>query len=508
RPLELAVKSNKRIRRTQVMRWGGGLLAFVIINAVLRLLLLPVNTGEYTDGVLQLTQFYEPTAIWPPLYTALCWPLSLIVGQMWSGRIISVLFSSAAVIPIYMMALRCFGARAAVFAALVYTVAPASLRWAPRVMTDATFSFFFWCACERLLAAQAALDRDEANRSLAWACAWGTLATATRYQGFMLIPPVIAVAIYLWRTQRFFPLKGVMSILMYSLILPWLLHVGTLHATQFEQRTAGLGMWKTFLITAEPFVLYMPYFLTYPVAILAMLGMNQGRSRPRHSMMPITLYVFAVLLVTQSLFASFQERYFLPFFGLCYIWAGLGLAIVDHRYRRKYPRIRPYVPIVTAVWSLFISALVMIGSREAFGDVRAAAKYIKEYSRQSSAERVYTNEGWTAIQSRATIAPQMRFFSGRMIYYLGDEYFEGSIPLREGDIVVLSSRYGAEVQGPVLAQHYRLKELKTFSSVVTPIFPDIMSIPRTDQSMMAWAYRYEPQQFFTTVLRVEAVLGR
>ena len=293
------MKENKRIRRTQVKRWGGGLLAFVIINFVLRMLLIPINAGEYTDGILQLTQFYEPTSLWPPLYTALCWPLSLIVGPLWSGRVVSALFSTAAVIPIYLMALRCFGARAAVFAALMYTVAPVSLRWAPRVMTDATFSFFFWCACDRILAAQAALDRAEANRALAWACAWGTLATATRYQGFMLIPPVVAVAIYHWVQHKFFPLKGVMSILMYTLIVPWLLHVGMLHGQQFEERTANLGA-QMLLIVGEPFLLYIPYFLTYPVALLTMLGMNQGRARPRHSMMPITLYVLAVLLDRKS----------------------------------------------------------------------------------------------------------------------------------------------------------------------------------------------------------------
>ncbi|MCC6546376.1 glycosyltransferase family 39 protein [Candidatus Sumerlaeota bacterium] len=502
------MKENKRIRRTQMKRWGSGLLVFIIVNVVLRALLLPINAGEYTDGILQLTQFYEPTAIWPPLYTALCWPLSLLVGEMWSGRIVSVLFSSAAVIPIYLIALRCFGARSAVFAALVYTVSPVSLRWAPRVMTDATFSFFFWCACDRILAAQAAMERNDANKALAWACAWGTLATATRYQGFMLIPPVLAVAIYHWVYHRFFPAKGVLSILFYSLLLPWLLHVGMLHGRQFDERTAGLGTWMTFLITAEPFVLYMPYFLTYPVALLTMLGMNRGRSRPRHSMMPLTLYVFVVLLVAQSLFASFQERYFLPFFGLCYIYAGLGMAIVDYRYWRRAPRLRPYIPILTCAWSLFVAALVLIGSREAFSDVRAAAKYVKSLAPQDDEERVYTNEGWWNIHTRATSAPQMRFFSGRMIYSLGDEYIDGRIPLRKGDLVVLSSRYDNGTQMPRLMQHYRLQRLGMYSAAVTPVFPDIMSIPGTDQSMMAWAYRYVPQNFSTAVYRVEGMTGR
>jgi hypothetical protein len=499
------VRENKRIRQTQAIRWGGGLLLFVIVNFVLRAALLPVNQAEYTDGILQLTQFSQPTGLWPPLYTALCWPLSLLVGPMWSGRIVSVIFSTAAVIPIYLLALRSFGARAAIFAALVYTVAPTSLRWAPRVMTDATFTFFFWCACERLIAAQGSRDEGYVNKALAWACAWGTLASLTRYQGLLLAPPVLVLAIVHWRLNRFFPLRGVLCLLFYALVGVWLIHAGTIHGGQYEQRTAQVGLWMTFLVSAEPFVLYMPYFLTYPVALLVMLGLNQARARPRHMMIPLTTYIFIVLVIAQSLFASFQERYFLPFFGFLYIWAGVGLAIVDHRYRRRFPRLRPYIPIITVAWSLFISALVIIGSRQAFGDIRAASRYVASLTATNPAERVYGNEQYPlpGPPNRASHAPKMNFFSRRPVYLLSDEYFAGTVRLEPGDLVMLSSRHGAEFHLEALLRLYDLEELKVFDSTVTPVFPDIMSIPGTDQSAMAWLYRYVPQHFYTAVYRVK-----
>lgn len=500
------MKENKRIRRTQQLRWGGALLFFVLLNFFLRTALLPINRAEYTDGILQLTQFVEPSGIWPPLYTALCWPFSLLVSPVWSGRIVSMVFSSLAVIPLYLMARRSFGMRAAVFTALVYTVAPVSLRWSTRVMTDATFSFFFWFACERLMLAQGSRSRDEVNLALAWACGFGALAALTRYQGLLLTLPVLAIAFMHWKVDRFFPLKGVMALLFYSPVGVWLVHMGTIHAGQFASRTTGIGPWMTFLVSAEPFVLYMPYFLTYPVALLVMLGLNQGRARPRFTMIPLTLYVFVVLLVAQSLFASFQERYFLPLFGILYIWAGLGMAIVDHRFRRKRHFLRPYVPLGTVIWCLFISAIVLIGGREAFGDIRDAGMYIRSNPDMRGSGRIYCNEIYP-LPSKDITAPKLRYFSRHAIYYLSDEYYSRDLPLESGDILVMSSRHNGDAQLAVLSRYYTIEEIKRFESVVTPVFPDIMAIPGTDQSALAWMYRYVPQDFHTSIVRIKSVGG-
>ncbi len=151
---------NKSMKRRKMLRMGFMLTVILIINVVLKFAIIWINNGEYTDGVLQVTQFellynrQAGGAIWPPLYSAIVWPFSFIFGQLWAARFVSTVFSIAAVVPLFLLAKRCFGVRPALFTALLYTVAPAALRWSPRMMTEATFTFFFWFAIERLLAVQ------------------------------------------------------------------------------------------------------------------------------------------------------------------------------------------------------------------------------------------------------------------------------------------------------------------------------------------------------------------
>ena len=48
-------------------------VGFLAFNAIFRLVLLNINQGEYTDGILQIEPFSRPNSFWPPLYTALVW---------------------------------------------------------------------------------------------------------------------------------------------------------------------------------------------------------------------------------------------------------------------------------------------------------------------------------------------------------------------------------------------------------------------------------------------------
>lgn len=496
----------KRRRRTQRVRWAMGLAIFLSINLVLRLLLTMVNEAEYTDGILQLIQFREFTGIYPPVYTAFTWPLAHLIGPLWSGRIISALFSAGAVVPIYLIALRSFGMRAAVFSALVYTVAPVSLRWAPRVMTDATFSFFFWFACERLVAAQGAQTQKKTDWALLGACIFGAAAALTRYQGLLLAIPPLIIAVYKYRSRGFVPWKGLIGLLLYGLAPAWSLYAGNIHGEQFLERTGGVGPWLTFLLTGEPFFWTIPYFLTYPVFILAAVGMFVGHARRRYRMTPITIYVFAVLLIAHSLFASFQERYFLPLYGLLYIWAGVGMAVVDDRCRRRRPWLRPYTPILMVIWSLMISTFVLLGSRGAFSDIRKASEFAAEVIDEQEGGVIYTNEIYRREgESRPRIAAtKVSFFSGKPAQYLALEFLSGEETLAPGDVVVFSS--WDAVSGASLAQLnrlYALERIGTFTTVVTPIFPDNMESQILRQTPLALLYRYVNQNFQTDVFRVK-----
>lgn len=497
----------KRIRQRQQLRWGAVLILFVLINLVLRAPLLFLNKAEYTDGILQLIQFRENTGIYPPLYTAIVWPFSFLFDQLWAGRFISYLFSVAAVIPLYLMARRSFGMRAAVFTAIVYTVAPESLRWSTRVMTESMFSFFFWFALERLLCAQGARDRDSANFSLVLASVLGTLAALTRYQGMMLLPFILGLAVFLGHVRGVWAIKGILSTLLFALVPLWSLYAGNIHGSQFAERTRDLGPLMTFVNFAEPFVLLMPYFLTYPVAVFVFVGFNVGRARNTYMMTPMTLYVFVVLLVFQSLFASFQERYFYPFFGILFIWAGLGLAVVDDRCRRRAPRWRFYAPTIVVVWSLFISALVLLGSREAFGDIADAARRAGSVSRAEGGTPVYTNELYRLERDgQPRIAgTKVSFFAGLEAEFLTPEHYMGIKRIPDGALIVFSARDDYAQMRGALEGRYQLEVVETFGAVLTPVFPDLMQNRGMEQSPAAWLFRYQPQHFETTVYRVQGM---
>lgn len=498
-------KRNDKIRRTQLLRWGSTLILFLILNAIIRLPLIPINQGEYTDGVLQLTQFSNPTGIYPPLYTAICWPLSFLVGQLWSGRIISTLFSIAAVIPLYLIALRSFGMRAALYTAMIYTVAPVALRWSPRLMTEATFSFFFWFACERLLAAQGTNDKKKANEALLLACLLGSMAALTRYQGMMLALPVVGVAVWQWFTNRFIPWKGLAGLALFALPVLWSMHAGNIHGSQFAER-AGDSAIMTMILNAEPFFLLTPYFLTYPVALMVMIGLNCGRSRPRRNPLALTIYTLVVLLAVQSLFGSFQERYFLPLYGLLFTWAGLGLAVSDDRLRRRRSFLRPFVPITVLTWSMIVSVMVLLGSRGAFGDIAQASRFA---AGEVGDGLILTNEIYRpGPEGHPPIAAdKVAFFAKKDTVFLDEDFYTGWKSLEAGDYLVMSAIYGGDQQVEFFRERYELELVGSFQSRIIPVFPDLMTIPGTAQSPAAWLYRYHPQVFRTDVWRVNRERG-
>ena len=183
------------------------LTGLLIAAAVIRLVTLPLNAAEYTDGVLQVTQFENPTGIWPPLYTGLVWPLHFVLGHLWAGRLVSAVASVLALVPLYLLARRMFGGRAALFAGLFYLTAPVANRWGIRVMTEATFSVFFFWACERICAAWDETDASSAERAFGGAIIAAVLAALTRYQGLLFTIPLFILFFHLSKKQKNDPLE-------------------------------------------------------------------------------------------------------------------------------------------------------------------------------------------------------------------------------------------------------------------------------------------------------------
>src|SRR5690606_21790656 len=115
---------------------------------------------------------------------------------------VSAICSGAAIIPLYFMARRAYGTRAALYTGIFYITAPVAARWGIRLMTDATFSLFFFWACERVCSVADERDVRVAKRGVLFAALFATLAALTRYQGLMLVPPVLVAAAIVWRRFR------------------------------------------------------------------------------------------------------------------------------------------------------------------------------------------------------------------------------------------------------------------------------------------------------------------
>ena len=510
------------------------------VNLLLRLALTPLNAGEYTDGILQVQQFQEPVGIWPPLYTALVYPLHFVFGYLWAGRLISAFASALAVWPIYRMAQRAFGTRAALYAGLFYTVAPISLRWAPRVMTDATFSLFFFWAVERLAFAADEREEGTARRALSFGTMFAVLASLVRYQGLLLFGPVVVCTWIIWRRFMRIPIKPMVGLLGLAVLPLWVYLNGFIHGDQFAERAFGenLATWKVLLLNGEAFVAYTPYFLTYPVMVWATVGMFWSRMRRGPFFGWTMVLVFAVILLAQSAFSSFQSRYFLPLFGFFWVLAGAGMWAVQERWQKHNRtfklRLFPYLMVGTFAWSAAFGALlnglfaagtaalltILAGTLiraltpdEGTAHFRWLAPYYLALGVLS-----YTNELYRPGGSSTIAADKVAFFARHPATFLDESYIpnpsmppQGSSPrfgvastkIPPGSILVLASAYGGEYYEQYLSTQYRLTPLhEPFQSALLPLLPDIMA-QSGSQTPAAWLFRYNWQYFYTTVYRVE-----
>ncbi|MBX3729901.1 MAG: glycosyltransferase family 39 protein [Candidatus Sumerlaeia bacterium] len=499
------------------------------VCAVVRLALVPVNVGEYTDGVIQAKLFADPQGIWPPLYAALIYPLKFVLGYLWSGRLISVAASTLALWPLYRMTQRAFGTRAALYAGIFYITAPVANRWGVRLMTDATFSLFFWWTCERLCFASDERNEPAARRAFGWACLGTVLAALTRYQGMMLLGPVVACWAILSRRFGRPVVRPALTLLGLALVPGWVMltNESFIHLAQFTDRAlaAPKGLSYVMAVNGEAFLAYFPYFLTYPVFACALAGMFWTRQRRGAFFGWTMLYSAVVLLIFQSAFSSFQERYFLPVMGFFWVLAGSGMYAFQERWLRPHRsvlrRAFPYLLVGVYLWSSVFALAVAFGQREAWADIVRASRHAAKIAEPGA--RLFTNDVYSTSGGDLG-ARKVEFFSGRSATFLNETYMPNPpfrlsssgerIPrppakrLAVGDLIILSDVYNAAVYEDYLRSFYRLEEVhEPFQASLLPLLPDNMSIeyPMTGQNPLAWVFRYDWQHFVTRVYRVEAL---
>jgi hypothetical protein len=528
------------------------LIILLGVSLVLRLVILNINGGEYTDGMIQLTGLpAESQGLYPPLYG---WLARFVagfshIGLETAGKLISAVASSLTLVPLFFMASRVGGSSTGRMAALLYAVSPMPLRWGIRVMTDSLFLFFVTWAMRVLVEASDALARHawtcegEERRGLRWA--WqadvlgagfviiAALATLTRYQGVVLVPLGMALFVF-FVVRRLIPALFLVSGLVWIPVAMEMARGRAIHGGQFAQRmtpdtvTTALSYWNNF----ESFVLVSPYYFCYPVALFAIVGVvvlwlrsDRGTvsagsawvgtrkaddcgDLPGNSWFGWSWVFFGVaILLLQSAFGSFQYRYMLPLLPGVLCVAGAGLAGWEKwsgsgKMRRGVFRAGMLVSIV---YMAVFSTAVLLLQRDSFADQRMAADFIR--MKVSPQTPVFSNERYGSFEW--PISLKLTVWSGRPVRPLFlKKSADGLAEMPAGAVVVLGNEYGGnealtQLMG-VLGQRYMMESLTRapFNAEIVPLMDDIMVNPMFNQNPLAWVLRYSPQMFSTAVYRV------
>jgi hypothetical protein len=502
--------------RMSAVEWGY-LAAFLLVNLVVRFAVLGINQAEYTDGILQLTVFEKAAGLYPPLYGALAWLVEAAAGSReTAGRVVSAAAGSLALIPVYLLTLMLARPWAARFAALFYTFCPLVLRWSIRVMADSLFlclsSFAILCM---LRAFDQKSSRAKADAWLGLASVLAAASALTRYQGaFLLILLAIEIGVFAWR-WRALPWRTLLASCLWAALPLWIYVNGFVHQTQFTHRTTG--QWVSTLLAwlnlAESFVLIFPYYVGWPIFLFALVGlMRVDWHQPlRRHFLLLWVVWGAMLLVLQSVFGSFQYRYLMPVFPAVIALAGAGATYLEWKWRaRTRAWIFSALLTVALAYLMLFSAAVLIFQRQAFGDQRAAAQFIR--NRVPRSATVISNERYGNFLSLGCV--KLTYWSGRPVEPLF-EYLparpEDPLPkvIPAGSYVVLGNAYGGDdfcdYLAAILTYYYHMRYTASFDTTVYPLMDDIMVNPMFNQNPLGWVLRYTPQLFSTHVYVVDGV---
>lgn len=499
------------------MGWSSALylFGFLIANLGVRLALLRINLGEYTDGILQLKVFEIASGLYPPLYGLLAHGVQYFGADAeTAGKIVSATASTLALIPVYLWARRLGGDCAAKFAALFFTLCPLILRWSVRVMTD---GLFLGLSAGSLYCLQVVwADRPDvrkADRWLAAASLLAALSALTRYQGVLLLAPLLVVAMAYVGRHRRVPWLTVVASLVWLLLPAWIHVHGFVHQQQFASRSVGavVSQLLAWLNLAESFVLISPYYLGWPIFVFALVGVFAANWRaPQLRGFWILWLLFGIpLLGLQSVFGSFQYRYMMPLFPACLALAGTGaLALEKKLLERGRAWVFSLLLYVSVSYLALFTCAVLVFQRQSFGDQRAAAEYIRTtVSREAP---VVANERYGNFFNLGCV--KLSFWTGRKVepiwpYLPPSPSRPPQKDLTTGTVVVLGNCYGGDefvdYLMAVLNYYYHMRLLNAYESTVYPLLDDIMVNPIFNQNPLGWVLRYSPQLFSTHIYVID-----
>ncbi len=497
----------------QKLFWG-----LILFTFALRVIFLQWNQGEYTDGILQLTLFSSASSntFFMPFYTWISSLFNLLFRDMeMSGKLVSMVAGTLGLIPVYFMAKRLYGYRAAMLAGVLYSVSPEIWRWHLRVMTDSLFCTLFLWTLWQLQEAVGGGEEDGSEEfithpALALGIAWmtGGLATLTRYQGLGLLP------FLLWGTWQVFrkpipalpeikSMLGAMGVWLLAFAAwfgapAWWMFRGMGHMGQYAERM-GQSWGSTlaaYLTMGESFIAFYPYEMTYPVFLFALYGVFRTAwdKKTRNFYRGLGI-LFLFWLLGHAPFQSFQYRYFIPLLSLCVIPAGYGMVYFLEKGKKAFSSGRQMLVLGAILFSLIFAVTAIFLQRGTFGDIKDSALYMKE---NLQGKRILDNESYREGVNNIKV----RYWSGLPVESYSLE------KLQPGDYVCLH-----DIQININRELNRINQAfimipeGDFESWTLPLLADIMVAPPVTSRPDALLYRYFPQKFRTVLIRVEARPG-
>lgn len=497
----------------------------LLASLVVKLLLIGLNRGEYTDGILQLTLFQHDVSFFPPLYTWTVLALNALgVPLLIAGRLISILASTLTALVLFALAGRLTrDPRLPVWAVWLYLAAPVQNRWALRVMTDPLFSLIFLAALVCLVDS-VRHSGVRARRALLGTLFWAGLASLTRYHGLIFLP--LAAALPWWRsfllqhdTAADSETRGgwgwsPLAALPWIALAGWIAIRGFGHGQQFMAR-ASHGLLNTFIaysVTVEGWLLYLPWVLTYPVALLVLPGFfSSWRGSDVWPVVArLSLLLFGVWLIVQTAFQSFQFRYWLPLLPLFCLLAAQGASVLGDRLGtlKGGAAFSPKRLVAgAAIWGVLMTAAVWGLQRNTFANLTATAAYAAQLPLDT---RIWCDEEYRPGVEN----PKTMFWSGRsdILPLRRARKFGGDLALRDGDVLLLHPHAyspGTYVDHQELRKafgpEFEVERLERWYFVTWPLLPDIMvSPPGSTSQPSALAYRHAAQVHWGLALRLHA----
>jgi hypothetical protein len=335
----------------------------------------------------------------------------------------------------------------------------------------------------------------------------GVVAGLTRFTGIILIPLQLYA---LWKLatrpgQNKFQTLFLPLICMGAWLYVYQMLSDSEHGSQVAERAVSI---IAYLIAGESFLYFFPYFVTLPIFFFMIWGWARlaGGDTLQRQFFWSALFLFGAVIGMQTVFQSFQSRYLLPLIPLASIMAAVGFTdwrkrILEREGEHNLFGFHTILALCLA-FSLAWSSACLVLQRGMWGDIRQAAKYVKDEMEISKNKRVFSNEVYN---------DRMQLFAVKDGWWtgLGDqiEPYPPDLAFPDDCYLILHSSYGGLnnyfIFKNMLFSQYRVTQLKEFDDWIIPLFPDIMEEVGTHQSPQAWFFRYQRQNMRTSIFRIE-----